>query len=83
MPLSSANLMQRIASMTTPAELGESHTSNFNSHDSGTLPKGRAFHADVAKLAVFEPRHVIAWPDVRVVVRNLVIQLARHRVGFS
>ena len=37
-PRSSASLAQRTASITTPAELGESHTSSFSSQFSGTLP---------------------------------------------
>ena len=39
MPLLSASLQQRTASMTMPAELGESHTSSFISTLSGTSPK--------------------------------------------
>ncbi len=38
-PRSSASLAHRTASMTTPAELGESQTSSFSSQLSGTLPK--------------------------------------------
>lgn len=38
-PRSSAIFAQRTASITTPAELGESHTSSFSSRLSGTLPK--------------------------------------------
>ncbi len=38
-PRSSASRAQRIASITTPALLGESHTSSFTSQVSGTLPK--------------------------------------------
>ena len=39
MPRSSAIFAQRTASITTPAELGESHTSSFTSALMGTLPK--------------------------------------------
>ena len=38
MPWSIASLAQRTASMTTPAEFGESHTSSFSSTFSGTSP---------------------------------------------
>ncbi len=41
MPRSSASLAQRTASMMTPAELGESHTSSLSSRLSGTSPKLR------------------------------------------
>ena len=41
MPWSSASLMQRTASITTPAEFGESQTSSFSSTFSGTSPKVR------------------------------------------
>src|SRR2546423_1303219 len=41
MPRSSASLAQRTASMITPAELGESHTSSLSSTLSGTSPKFR------------------------------------------
>ena len=39
MPWSSASLAQRTASITTPAEFGESQTSSFSSTFSGTSPK--------------------------------------------
>ena len=39
MPRSRASLTQRTASMTTPAELGESQTSILASNRRGTLPK--------------------------------------------
>ncbi len=39
MPLLSASLISRTASMTTPAEFGESQTSSFSSTLSGTSPK--------------------------------------------
>ncbi len=38
MPRSNASFAQRMASMTTPAEFGESHTSSFTSQFSGTFP---------------------------------------------
>src|SRR5205823_14320587 len=38
MPLFRASLAVRTASMTIPAELGESHTSSFSSQFSGTSP---------------------------------------------
>ncbi len=38
-PRSNASFAQRMASITTPAELGESQTSSFTSQLSGTLPK--------------------------------------------
>ena len=41
MPRSSASLAQRTASMTMPAELGESTTSSLSSTLSGTSPKER------------------------------------------
>src|SRR3954463_3715574 len=41
MPRSSAIFAARTASMMTPAELGESHTSSFTSALSGTSPKAR------------------------------------------
>ena len=37
-PLLSASLQQRTASITIPAEFGESHTSSFSSTFSGTSP---------------------------------------------
>ena len=39
MPLFSASFASRTASMTMPAEFGESHTSSFSSMLSGTSPK--------------------------------------------
>jgi len=39
MPLLSASLISRTASITTPAEFGESQTSSFSSAVSGTSPK--------------------------------------------
>ena len=36
---SRASLAQRIASITTPAEFGESQTSSFSSQFNGRLPK--------------------------------------------
>ena len=39
MPWFSASLQQRTASMTMPAEFGESQTSSFISRFSGTSPK--------------------------------------------
>ena len=39
MPWSSASLQQRTASMTMPAEFGESQTSSLSSTFSGTSPK--------------------------------------------
>ena len=41
MPLSSASLIRRTASITMPAELGESHTSSLTSAVRGTSPKAR------------------------------------------
>src|SRR5262249_22008253 len=41
MPRSSASLQPRTASMITPAEFGESHTSSLSSMFSGTSPKLR------------------------------------------
>ena len=41
MPRSLASLAQRSASMMTPAEFGESHTSSLSSRFSGTSPKLR------------------------------------------
>src|SRR2546423_14654123 len=41
MPRSSASLQQRIASMATPAEFGESATESFRSISIGTSPKSR------------------------------------------
>ena len=41
MPRSSAILAARTASMITPAELGESHTSSLYSRLSGTSPNAR------------------------------------------
>ena len=37
-PRSMASFAQRIASITMPAEFGESHTSSFSSMDMGTSP---------------------------------------------
>ena len=39
MPLFSASFASRTASITIPAEFGESHTSSFSSTFSGTSPK--------------------------------------------
>ncbi len=39
MPWSIASFTQRTASITTPAEFGESQTSSFSSQLSGTFPK--------------------------------------------
>ena len=41
MPWSMASLQQRAASMTMPAELGESHTSSLNSMLMGMSPNSR------------------------------------------
>ena len=41
-PRSNASFAQRTASITTPAEFGESHTSSFISSLSGTSPNGHS-----------------------------------------
>ena len=70
MPRSSASLAQRTASMTTPAEFGESQTSSFSSTVERHAAEGRALHADVAPFAVGQPRHVVARADMDVVGRR-------------
>ena len=44
---------------------------------------GRALHADVAPLAVLEPRHVVGWADVDVLVLDLVVDHAGDRVRLA
>ena len=53
MPRSSASLMQRTASMTMPAEFGESCTSSLSSTFKGTSPKVRPSSLMYAHLRSF------------------------------
>ena len=69
-------MAQRTASMTTPAELGESQTSSFSSALSGTPPKVGALEADIGPFAVGQPRHVVARADMDVVGRQRHVELA-------
>ena len=80
-PRSRASLQERMASMTTPAELGESHTSSFSSTLMGWSPKPAALEPDVGPLAVREPRHVVARADVDRVGGQLVAELRADGVG--
>ena len=73
-PLSSASLAKRTASITMPAELGESQTSSLSSTLSGTSPNAAALEADVGPLAVLQPRDVVGRPDVHVVGVHLVVE---------
>ena len=77
MPRSLAIFAARTASMMTPAEFGESHTSSLSSAFSGVSPKRAALEADVRPLAVVEPRHVVRRADVHVALDHLVRDLAR------
>ena len=48
------------------------------------IPKGRTFHANVAPLLVFQPRHVVGGANVNVfVVQVRVFKLAGNSVGLG
>src|SRR6185503_18863427 len=49
----------------------------------GHVTEGRALHADVAPLAVEEPRHVVRWADVDVLLGHRVVEHARDRVRLA
>jgi hypothetical protein len=82
-PRSRAILAQRTASMTMPAEFGESHDLELELDVQRHVAEGAALHADVGPLAVVEPRHVVARADVHVAGAHVVVELARDRVGLG
>src|SRR5439155_25845723 len=47
------------------------------------VAESRAFHADIAKFPIGEPRHIIAGADVRVITGKRHVQLADDSVGFG
>ena len=71
MPLLSASLISRTASITTPAEFGESQTSSLSSTVERHVAERLALEPDVRPLAVGEPRHVVGGADVDVVLGQL------------
>ena len=81
MPRSSASLQQRMESMATPAEFGESSTEisgRFPSARRQTVLPSTRMKAD---LVVVLPRHVIARADVDIFVRQAVADHRLHRFG--
>ena len=69
-------MAQRTASITTPAELGESQTSSLSSSVERHAAEGGAFQADIGPLAVGQPRHVVARADMDVVGCERHVELA-------
>src|SRR5436189_1737101 len=59
MPRSSAILAARTASMITPAELGESHTSSLYSRFSGTSPKARPSRSEEHTSELQSPMYLV------------------------
>ena len=52
-------------------------------HVQGHIAEGRAFDADVAPLAVFEPGHIVAGADVDVAFAQVVVKLGGDGVGLA
>jgi hypothetical protein len=67
-PRSTANFAQRIASIETPAEFGESSTDRRSSRFIGTSPKSFPSMRKKTHLVVVLPSHVVAGADVDVLV---------------
>ena len=83
MPWLRASLQQRTASMTMPAEFGESQTSSLSSALQRHVAEGLALEPDVRPLAVGQPRHVVRRADVDVVGGQLVADDRGDGVGLG
>ncbi len=82
-PRSSPSLAQRMASVMTPALFGRVPDLELELEVERHVSVGRALHADVAPLAVLQPRHVVGRADVNVLVVDLVVDHRGDRVRLA
>ena len=74
-------MQQRIESIATPAEFGESSTESFDVEFHRHVAEESAFHADESNLVVVLPGHVIARADVNIFVGQTFADDGLHRFG--